>query len=85
VLAQIEIRHDQWKKLLERLEEDYPRSVVYIREKMKRKLGFVERVHKDWDEENQRWRKNCVMLDFYNESKQTFFIMKYSEYLDDQN
>jgi hypothetical protein len=52
---------------------------------MKRKLGFVERVHKDWDEENQRWRKNCVMLDFYNESKQTFFIMKYSEYLDDQN
>jgi hypothetical protein len=48
---------------------------------MKRKLGFVERVHKDWDKENQRWRKNCVMLDFYSEQKRTWFLMKYSDYI----
>ena len=80
----IELSHVQYKKLLERLEQDYPRSVIYIREKMKRKLGFVERAYKDWDNENARWRKNCIMLDFYCEKKRTFFIIKYSEYLDEQ-
>jgi hypothetical protein len=80
----VEISHSQWRKLLERLEDDYPRSVIYIREKMKQKLGFVERVYKDWDNnigKHGGWRKNCVMLDFYSEKKRTFFIMKYSDYI----
>lgn len=79
----IELSHKQWATLKERLKKDYPPSVLYIREKGKVKLGFVTREHKDWDNENNRYRKNCVMLDFYSEKKRTFFIMKYSEYLNE--
>jgi len=81
----IEISHSQWRKLKERLKQDYPPSVLYIREKGKTKLGFVTREHKDWDPDMGKyggWRKNCIMLDFYSEKKRTFFILKYSDYLD---
>ena len=80
----IELSQRQWNSLLEQLKKDYPVSVLLLREKSKAKLGFVPREHKDWDEENYKWRKNCIMLDFYSKKKRTFFIMKYSEYFDEQ-
>jgi hypothetical protein len=80
----IELSHSQWKKLLERLKEDYPPSVILVRSKMKTKLGFTSREYKDWDDSIGKyggWRKNCIMLDFYSEKKRTFFIVKYSEFV----
>ncbi len=84
----VEISHSQWSKLLTRLREDYPPSVILIREKMRSKLGFTNREYKDWDKDMGKWggyRKNCVMLDFYSEKKRTFFIMKYSEYINKES
>ena len=52
---------------------------------MKEKLGFVPREYRDWDNENLKWRKNCVMLDFYDEKKRTFFLLKYSHFFDEKN
>ena len=80
----IELSHRQWLRLLDQLRKDYPPSATMLRSKMKNKLGFVSREYKDWDNENYKYRKNCVMLDFYSEKKRTFFIVKYSEYLDEQ-
>ena len=80
----IEISHGQWQRLLEQLMQDYPRSVMLIRERMKARLGFMPREYKEWDKDMGKWggyRKNCVMLDFYSEKKRTFFIMKYSDYI----
>ena len=80
----IELSHRQWQRLKEQLKQDYPISVVLLREKSKAKLGFVPREHKDWDDNMGKyggWRKNCIMLDFYSEKKRTFFLMKYSEYI----
>jgi hypothetical protein len=80
----IEISSRQWNKLLLQLQKDYKPSTVLIRERMKTVLGFTPREYKDWgDEIGHRggWRKNCIMLDFYSEKKRTFFIMKYSEYI----
>jgi len=80
----IEISHKQWNALREKLKEDYPPSVTMIRSKMKSKLGFTDREYKHWDDSMGKyggWRKNCMMLDFYSEKKRTFFIMKYSEYI----
>jgi hypothetical protein len=51
---------------------------------MKQRLGFVPREHKDWDEENHRWRMNCVMLDFYSEKHRTMFLMKYADVINDR-
>jgi len=80
----IELSHKQWAKLYEQLTKDYPPSVMLLRTKMKSKLGFVDREYKDWDNSMGKYggyRKNCVMLDFYSEKKRTFFLMKYSDYI----
>lgn len=80
----IELSHIQWVKLKQRLAQDYPPSVLYMRIKGKAKLGFTVREHKDWDKDMGKhggWRKNCIMLDFYSEKKRTFFIMKYADYI----
>ena len=84
----IELSHSQWIKLVNQLSQDYPRSVMLIREKMKSKLGFTPREYKEWDKEMGKyggWRKNCIMLDFYSEKKRTFFIMKYSDYIQEED
>jgi len=80
----VEISRNQWNKLLSQLEKDYKPSTVLIRERMKEKLGFVPREYKDWDNSMGKyggWRKNCIMLDFYSEKKRTWFMMKYSDYI----
>jgi hypothetical protein len=80
----IELSHKQWTKLYEQLKKDYPPSVLLIRDKMRSKLGFVDREYKDWDDNIGKyggWRNNCIMLDFYSEKKRTWFIMKYSDYI----
>jgi hypothetical protein len=68
----IELSHSQWVKLKQRLAQDYPPSVLYMRIKGKTKLGFTVREHKDWDKDMGKhggWRKNCIMLDFYSEKR----------------
>ena len=77
----IELSHSQWMKLYEQLKKDHPPSVMMIRDKMRLTLGFVHREYRDWDNNMGEYRKKCIMLDFYNEKKRTFFIMKYSDYI----
>jgi hypothetical protein len=76
----IELTHAQFEKLIERLKQDYPPSVIIIRSRMKEKLGFTTREYTEW-EVGVGIRKRCMMLDFYSEKKRTFFIMKYSDYI----
>jgi hypothetical protein len=81
----IELSHTQWGRLREQLKQDNPPSVMIIRSRMKEKLGFTNRIYKDWDAQVMAdfggYRKNCVMLDFYSEKKRTFFLMKYSDFI----
>ena len=76
----IELTHTQWNTLYKQLMQDYPMSVMLIRERMKDKLGFVNRNHREFEPQSHSF-KEVVMLDFYSEKKRTFFIMKYSELL----
>ena len=71
----IEISHTGWHALREQLRRDYPNSVVFISRKTREKLGFMPREHREWN-------KDCVMLDFYDEKKRTFFLLKYSDYIE---
>jgi hypothetical protein len=80
----IELSHAQWGRLREQLKQDNSPSVMLIRSRMKAKLGFVDREYTEWDRDKGRYggyRKNCVMLDFYSEKKRTFFMIKYSDYI----
>lgn len=75
----IVISRHSWIKLREQLKKDYPLSVLLIRDRMRKVLGFVDREHsfvKDYHYENQ------ICLDFYDEPKRTMFLLKYSDYID---
>ena len=78
-IKSIRMRPATWKRLKERLEQDYPRSTMIISYKMKRDLGFVARKHTEWRDSQPHV---VVYLDFYNELQQTMFLLKYSEYLE---
>lgn len=84
----------QWKILRDELHKEHPASVFMLRSKMRNRLGFTVREHKEYyinekfEEQAQRgedtthgWYKDVVHLDFYSETKRTFFLMKWSEFL----
>jgi hypothetical protein len=76
----IVLTQSKWSKLRERLTNDYSPSVMMLSYRMKDKLGFTVREHREWTQ--QRGSMTDIRLDFYNESKRTMFLLKYSEYLD---
>ena len=66
----------QWYKLREQLLLDYPKSVITVAYKTKEVLGFTVRI-----EQNPTWDVfPKVYLDFFDEKKRSFFLLKYSEY-----
>jgi hypothetical protein len=81
----------QWLKIYNHIAQNYPPSVLLIRNKMRSVLGFTSRTHQEWinqevDVKDIRYKTKypitTVHLDFYNEPKRTMFLLKYSEYLD---
>ena len=71
---------DQWKQIRKMLQEEHPKTVFMIRDKMKRVLGFTVREHRQWDEGvvNMMFQ---IHLDFYSQNKRTMFLLKFSEIL----
>ena len=79
----------EWRILREKLEEEYPPSVFMIRSKMKRVLGFIDRKHRMIEElkdkhgnDNSRAHYS-IRLDFYSEKKYTWFLLKYSDFINE--
>jgi hypothetical protein len=87
----IKLSEKQWLKIYNHIAATHPPSVLLIREKMKSVLGFTSRRHEEFiDHEvdigsdinyKTRWQLTSIHLDFYNESKRTMFLLKYSEEL----
>jgi hypothetical protein len=61
----------EWREIKERLATDYGRSVLLLKEKTKRELGFTVRLHHDFE------FPSVVCLDFYDDAKETMFRLKY--------
>jgi hypothetical protein len=76
----IVLTQSKWAILRERLIADYSPSVMMLSYRMKDRLGFTVREHREWTQ--QRGYMVDIRLDFYNEPKRTMFLLKYSEYLD---
>lgn len=62
----IELTQAQWMIIRSRIAGEYPSSVLMIRPRMREVLGFTNR--------NQG---NKVVLDFFDENKKSWFILKY--------
>ena len=65
----------EWNKLYKQLNEEWPRSVMMIRSKMKEELGFTVREHRWYTEQHGSMKQIC--LDFYDDAKETWFRLKY--------
>ena len=65
----------EWNKLYKQLNEEWPRSVMMIRSKMKEELGFTVREHRWYSEQHGTQKQIC--LDFYDDAKETWFRLKY--------
>ena len=88
----IRLTERKWLLLYARLGEEYQHepSVLLIRGKMRRVLGFTDRRHREWieaasirpGEDGKRgYIKEWVCLDFYDDALETWFRLKYAEYL----
>lgn len=69
---------DNWAIISSKLLEDNPKSVIAIREKMKRVLGFTTRTQMNYD---SIYTLCEIHLDFYDEQKQLMFLLRFSDYL----
>jgi hypothetical protein len=81
----------EWYNLAERLRKEYGQSIMLISARCKRELGFTVRHHKglvphdpvEWEVmKSEGWHhrhhyEDQVHLDWYNESAQTWFVLKY--------
>ena len=73
------LSESQWHLLKERLRQDHPLSVLMIRSKMRGVLGFTPRSKKTSVGDFMLRRE--IHLDFFDESKRTFFLLKYGDYI----
>ena len=80
------LSHKQWDRLKTRLTNDYSPSVMMINSKMRDVLGFLPRRYTYWTTRGSESRKAIqaseIHLDWYSESKRTFFLLKYGDYLE---
>ena len=92
-MSTVKLSVEQWKTIRSLLQEEYPRTVFMLRNKMKQVLGFTVREHKAWidspstlgDDLNFGYSELQIHLDFYNERKYTMFLMKFSEHISRKN
>jgi hypothetical protein len=79
----IKLTDVEWDRLKEQIQKDYPPSVLLIRNTMKKVLGFTTRTHSEWvPKMSGGYMDTTICLDFYNEPKRTFFLLKYGDLLE---
>ena len=76
----VKLSQANWLKIYNDIAKNYPPSVLLVRSKMRKVLGFTSRTHSEWDAGVVN-RIEQIHLDFFSENKYTMFILKYSEYL----
>jgi hypothetical protein len=91
-LKSIKLTEQNWDKLKYQLSQNYPKSVMLTRWKMKEVLGFTVRHHRERVDVRQMagefdmrdygvMMKDYICLDFYDEAKKTMFLLKYSDWI----
>ena len=75
----IKLTEEQWVAIQEDLIKSHKRSVLIIREKSKTVLGFTVRRDVKYNKDLRGVTE--FTLDFFDEKKKTFFMLKYSEIL----
>jgi hypothetical protein len=82
------LTRSSWREIKNIIATEHPISVLAIRDKTKRVLGFTVREHQRWitvksddDSIPRGYHKDEIHLDFYSEHKRTMFLLKFSEHI----
>jgi len=75
-IKSIQLSHKEWQRLKKVIREEYGDSVILITWRMRDVLGFTVRRHHGYDPVTGHGFDD-IRLDFYDEVKKTWFIMKY--------
>ena len=67
--------HKDWKKIRDRICQEYGPNFFLISWRVKRELGFGIRTHTYYDDHNRR--TTDMRLDFDDPARATFFQIKY--------
>jgi hypothetical protein len=88
------ISKEIWTKIRDQISKTYPPSVLLIRNRMREVLGFTVREHEEWVDSDVdvndvgyrcKWCITSIHLDFYDKPKRTMFLLKYSDFLNDNS
>jgi hypothetical protein len=79
IVKTLTITPSQWKRLLNQLEEDYGPSMMLLRERRRRELGFLDRRY--WHRNSKGHTCLDVCLDFYDHALKTWFLLRYAQYV----
>jgi len=73
----ITLKKKDWHRIKKQIQQDFQAtpSVWLLRSTMKQVLGFTIREGTSWNV--KQGYINRIYLDFFDESKETFFILKY--------
>ena len=86
----IVLSEQNWAKLRYQLKQTQPKSVMLTRWKMREVLGFTDRLHTEWINKpnmygGMGYQERQVHLDFFDEAKKTFFLLKYTDWIRNEN
>jgi hypothetical protein len=84
----LKLSFNEWHEILQQIAKHHPRSVWMIRPKMRKVLGFTVREHEEWEpfrDTPNRHLIRTIRLDFYDEAKRTMFLLKYGDWIKNEN
>jgi hypothetical protein len=78
-MKHIELTKSEWHSIREDIRASHGASMIMLRNKMRRELGFTPRDHRKWiPKMDGGYYEMVVHLDFYSEDARTWFLLKYS-------
>jgi hypothetical protein len=77
-MKHLELTQDEWHRVRERIRDMFGNSMLMLRGRMKRELGFTPRDHRKWvPKMDGGYHDVVVHIDFYTEEARTFFMLSY--------
>jgi hypothetical protein len=74
-----ELTLSEWTMVREKIREMFGDSMILLRAKMRRELGFSVRRHTNWvPKMDGGYYDDIICIDFYTEEARTFFLLSYT-------
>lgn len=73
-MKHIELSHHEWNRIRKQIRDEFGDSMILLRGKMRRELGFSVREHMPDTDRFHQW---IICVDFYSEEAKVWFTLKY--------